>query len=47
MNADLKHSALAHLPSGVFMAIAAWLVLTTIAFNLSRESQRPIRISSM
>jgi len=36
INADLKGSALAHLPSGVFTANAAWLVLATIAFNLSR-----------
>lgn len=36
VKADLKDSALAHLPSGVFSANAAWLVLATIAFNLSR-----------
>lgn len=36
VNADLKDSALAHLPSGMFTANAAWLVLATIAFNLSR-----------
>jgi hypothetical protein len=36
INADLKDSALAHLPSGVFTANAAWLVLATIAFNLAR-----------
>lgn len=36
VNADLKDSALAHLPSGTFTANAAWLVLATIAFNLSR-----------
>ena len=36
INADLKDSALAHLPSGVFTANVAWLVLATIAFNLSR-----------
>jgi len=36
VNADLKDSALAHLPSGVFTANAAWLVLATMAFNLSR-----------
>ena len=34
--ADLKDSALAHLPSGIFTANAAWLVLATMAFNLSR-----------
>ena len=36
INADLKDSALAHFPSAVFTANAAWLVLATIAFNLSR-----------
>ena len=36
VNADLKDSALGHLPSGIFTANAAWLVLATIAFNLSR-----------
>lgn len=34
--ADLKASALAHLPSGRFAANSAWLVLATIAFNLTR-----------
>ncbi len=38
VNADLKHSALAHLPSGVFNANAAWLVLAVIAFNLARAA---------
>lgn len=38
VNADLKHSALAHLPSGVFTANAAWLVLAVIAFNLTRTA---------
>jgi hypothetical protein len=36
VHADLKNSALAHLPSGVFTANAAWLVLAVIAFNLTR-----------
>lgn len=36
VHADLKNSALAHLPSGVFTANAAWLVLAAIAFNLTR-----------
>lgn len=35
VNADLKNSALAHLPSGVFTANAAWLVLAVMAFNLT------------
>ncbi len=36
VHADLKSSALAHLPSRVFNASAAWLVLAVIAFNLTR-----------
>lgn len=36
--ADLKDSALAHLPSGVFTANAAWLVCAAIAFNLTRAA---------
>ncbi|THV09233.1 IS1380 family transposase [Nocardioides caeni] len=38
VHADLKGSALAHLPSGVFTANAAWLVLAAIAFNLTRAA---------
>ena len=38
VHADLKNSALAHLPSGVFTANAAWLVLAVIAFNLTRSA---------
>jgi hypothetical protein len=38
VHADLKASALAHLPSGRFAANAAWLVLATIAFNLTRAA---------
>jgi hypothetical protein len=38
VHADLKTSALAHLPSGVFNANAAWLVLAVIAFNLTRAA---------
>lgn len=34
--ADLKGGPLAHLPSGKFTANAAWLVLATMAFNLTR-----------
>ena len=36
--ADLKASALAHLPSGRFTANAAWLVLAAIGFNLTRAA---------
>jgi hypothetical protein len=38
VNADLKASALAHLPSGKFTANAAWLVCAVIAFNLTRAA---------
>ncbi len=38
VHADLKNSALAHLPSGVFTANAAWLALAVIAFNLARAA---------
>jgi hypothetical protein len=33
--ADLKNSALAHLPSGKFTANAAWLVCAAITFKLT------------
>ena len=38
VHADLKNSALAHLPSGIFTANAAWLVLAVITFNLARAA---------
>lgn len=38
VNADLKASALAHLPSEKYAANAAWLVLAVIAFNLTRAA---------
>ena len=38
VHADLKNSALAHLPSGKFTVKAAWLVLTVMAFNLTRAA---------
>ncbi len=38
VHADLKSSALAHLPSGKFAAKAAWLVLAVMAFNLTRAA---------
>jgi hypothetical protein len=38
VHADLKNSALAHLPSGVFAANSAWLVLAVMAFNLARAA---------
>jgi hypothetical protein len=36
--ADLKNGPLAHLPSGKFNANGAWLVLATMAFNLTRAA---------
>jgi hypothetical protein len=41
VHADLKSSALAHLPSGMFNANAAWLALAVIAFNLARAAAPP------
>lgn len=38
VHADLKGSALAHLPSANFAANSAWLVLAVIAFNLTRAA---------
>jgi hypothetical protein len=38
VHADLKGSALAHLPSALFAANAAWLVLAVMAFNLTRAA---------
>jgi hypothetical protein len=38
VNADLKDSALAHMPSGSFAANAAWLALAAIAYNLTRAA---------
>jgi len=38
VHADLKNSALAHLPSGKFAANSAWLVLAVMAFNLTRAA---------
>jgi hypothetical protein len=38
VHADLKDSALAHLPSKSFAANSAWLVLAAIAFNLTRAA---------
>lgn len=38
VHADLKDSALAHLPSGSFAANSAWLVAAVMAFNLARAA---------
>ena len=37
-NVTLNTSALAHMPSGVFNANAAWLVCAVMAFNLTRAA---------
>ena len=38
VHADMENSALAQLPSGIFNANAAWLVLAVMAFNLTRAA---------
>ncbi|MGP5733126.1 IS1380 family transposase [Arthrobacter rhombi] len=38
VNADLKNSALAHLPSGHFGANSAWLAAAVMAYNLTRTA---------
>jgi hypothetical protein len=38
VHSDLKNGPLAHLPSGIFNANAAWLAIATIAFNLTRAT---------
>lgn len=38
VNAELKDSALAHMPSGKFSANAAWLHIAAIAYNLTRTA---------
>ena len=38
VHADLKNSALAHLPSNSFPANVAWLVCAVMAFNLTRAA---------
>jgi hypothetical protein len=38
VHADLKNSAVAHLPSGKFTANSAWLVCAVMAFNLTRAA---------
>ena len=41
IHVDLKNSALAHMPSGKFMANSAWLVCAVMAFNLTRDAGTP------
>jgi len=47
VHADLKASALAHLPSGVFNANAAWLVCAVMAFNLTRAAGTLTKVAAM
>ena len=47
VHADLKNSALAHLPSGKFNANAAWLVCAVMAFNLTRAAATLTKSRSM
>jgi hypothetical protein len=47
VHADLKASALAHLPSGVFNANAAWLVCAVMAFNLTRAAASVTRTPAL
>jgi hypothetical protein len=47
VHADLKGSALAHLPSGVFTANAAWLVCAVMAFNLTRAAATLTRAAAL
>ncbi len=44
--AELKGSALAHLPSGRFTANAAWLQLAILAFNISRATAHAAGMST-
>jgi hypothetical protein len=47
VHADLKASALAHLPSGLFNANAAWLICAVMAFNLTRAAATLTRTPSL
>jgi len=47
VHADLKASALAHQPSGVFNANAAWLVCAGMAFNLTRAAATLTRAAAL
>lgn len=47
VHADLKASALAHLPSGVFNANAVWLVCAVMAFNLTRAAATLTKTTSL
>jgi hypothetical protein len=47
VHADLKASALAHLPSGAFNANATWLVCAVMAFNLTRATATLTKVTSL
>ncbi|MGC0274962.1 IS1380 family transposase [Pseudactinotalea sp. Z1739] len=47
VHADLKAGPLAHLPSGVFNANAAWLVCAVMAFNLTRAAATTTRAADL
>lgn len=47
VHADLKASALAHLPSGKFNANAVWLICAVMAFNLTRAAATLTRTPSL
>src|SRR3954447_5756454 len=47
VHAELKASALAHLPSGVFNANAAWLVCAVMAFNLTRAAATLTKVAAL
>src|SRR3954453_24262342 len=47
VHADLTASALAHLPSGVFNANAAWLVCAVMAVNLTRAAAPLTRTAAL
>jgi hypothetical protein len=44
--ADLKNGPLAHLPSRRFNANGAWLVLASMAFNLTRARRARVALST-
>lgn len=47
VHADLKASALAHMPSGVFNANAVWLICAVMAFNLTRAAASLTKTASL
>src|SRR5690625_1084715 len=47
VHADLKASALAHMPSGVFNANAVWLICAVMGFNLTRAAATLTKTASL